>query len=348
MNKLFYLSNVYASDKLLLSDDDDQELILGKIIQNRIVNIAYENLNLNSVNKELKKALYLLKTLNENRYDNYLEMLKYLSTLLNSCDIEYAVLKGGYLCPVLYKRGQRVSNDIDLLLNAKNISTMQQLLLDNGFVQGYCDDNSNIIPATRKEIVLSRLNYGETVPFLKKFNGSIMEVDLNFSADYKPDDKKLVPKLLQERHIIETHDFKFYSLEYCDFFIHLCCHLYKEATTIDWLQYRRDLMLYKFSDINVFLHKHGTVPFFAKLYSKIHNYDVIEPCYYTLENSRYIYPDLNQLPGYIELIKSIKPNETNFMKEIQFPKEKLTKKYSVSFEEWFDSNNRVKLLEEVY
>ena len=34
-----------------------------------------------------------------------------------------------------------------------------------------------------------------------------------------------------------------------DFFIHLCTHLYKEATTLPWVQMRRDMTLYKFSDI---------------------------------------------------------------------------------------------------
>jgi hypothetical protein len=38
-----------------------------------------------------------------------------------------------------------------------------------------------------------------------------------------------------------------------DFFIHLCAHLYKEATTLPWIEMRRDMTLYKYCDIYMLL-----------------------------------------------------------------------------------------------
>ena len=36
-----------------------------------------------------------------------------------------------------------------------------------------------------------------------------------------------------------------------DFFLHLCAHLYKEATTLPWIEMHRDMTLYKYCDIYI-------------------------------------------------------------------------------------------------
>ena len=61
----------------------------------------------------------------------------------------------------------------------------QQVLLENGFIQGHIRGRK-IIKATREEIILSRMNYGETIPFCKFWEGRYLCVDINFSLDYKP------------------------------------------------------------------------------------------------------------------------------------------------------------------
>lgn len=38
-----------------------------------------------------------------------------------------------------------------------------------------------------------------------------------------------------------------------DFFIHLCTHLHKEATTLPWVKMNRDMTLYKYCDIYMLL-----------------------------------------------------------------------------------------------
>ena len=61
----------------------------------------------------------------------------------------------------------------------------QEILEKNGFIQGYFA-YGEIITATRREILMARMNYGETVPFLKMVNGNLLELDLNFTLDIKP------------------------------------------------------------------------------------------------------------------------------------------------------------------
>jgi hypothetical protein len=43
------------------------------------------------------------------------------------------------------------------------------------------------------------------------------------------------------------------TLDDADFFIHLCAHLHKEATTLPWIEMRRDMTLYKYCDIYMLL-----------------------------------------------------------------------------------------------
>ena len=140
---------------------------------------------------------------------------------------------------------------------------------------------------------------------------------------------------------------KIRTLSEDDFLIHLCCHLYKEATTVDWLLHRRDLMLYKFSDINVVLHNFANYNFITKLIKKIKKYNTEQACYYVFKNSSIIYPDLLNLPGYTELLDKIEPNSKTYLKQIVFPKEKKILSYSVDFEQWFNSPNRLDLLNNI-
>ena len=134
---------------------------------------------------------------------------------------------------------------------------------------------------------------------------------------------------------------EFRTLNPIDFIIHLSCHLFKEATNYDWVIRRRDLMLYKFCDINVFMHKYGTQKFFSSLANYIKKYNLQKECYYTLENASIIYPRLNKLEGYHSLKHFIRTNDLTFMKQIIYPREKVLYQYDMSFTDWFFCHNRV-------
>lgn len=44
---------------------------------------------------------------------------------------------------------------------------MQKILNDNGFIQGWVEDGL-FIEASRNDIVMAKMNFGETIPFIKK------------------------------------------------------------------------------------------------------------------------------------------------------------------------------------
>lgn len=346
-NKLFALSDVYNTKKISLENTDNVELLLGRIMLNRIVGIAYDNLELSTVPAEVIKVLKIVKKNNEKVTDDFICNVCYLADLLKNIPFKYALLKGSYLTPILYKRGQRTSNDIDILIEGKDVSLLEKILVQNGFVQGHVNENNEIVAASRREIIHSKLNNGETIPFVKFNNGIKLEIDINFSVDFKPDNSKIVPRLLSETIPVNLDGHIFYTLNMVDFLIHLCCHLYKEATTYDWLNYRRDLMLYKFSDINVMLHEYGDEAFYGKFVKRIVEFEVEKECYYTLYNSMEIYATLKEDHFITELLEQIKPSELEFMKRIIYPNKQKMFTYDMTFTEWFFCENRIENLIEV-
>lgn len=86
------------------------------------------------------------------------------------------------------------------------------------------------------------------LPFMKLF-----EVDINFSLDYKNGNGNTLADMLSNICIKNEKQLSIPTLDDADFFIHLCAHLYKEATTLPWIEMRRDMALYKYCDIYMLL-----------------------------------------------------------------------------------------------
>ncbi len=342
-NPLFRLCDIYNKEKINLGYYDLEKL-LGQIIINRMAGVAYGNYSFvqDKVPNEFKEALQAVYLYNVQKSRTYREHVRYLSSLLEEGAFKYALLKGAFLSTVLYEEGSRTSNDIDILINSEDISLCQKILSDNGFVQGFYSKEKGIIPATRRQIIQSRMNYGETVPFSKMIGNELLEVDINFSVDFKPSSNNVIVRdLLQNLTEVSFGDGRIRTLREVDFIIHLCCHLYKEATTYNWVERKNDLLLYKFCDINLCLHQYGNNGFFADLASRIKHFSVEKECYYTFENSAVIYPCIKDIEGYEQFMKGIIPNNLDFMKRIVFPMEKKLYSFDMSFEEWFLCEDRV-------
>ncbi len=232
--------------------------VLGQLFFNRMQAIAYGTLKkhglLGKVNREFRNSLKGAYEQNLEKNRSYFQGVALVSDILSACRCKVAMLKGAYLC-AHYPEGYRTSNDIDLLVLPKDVTTVGNLLLANGFRQGNVR-NEEFVPATRKEIIESKMMRGETVPYIKEvcLHGmKYLEVDINFSLDYKAGEKDILTSLLDHSFVIEKQSFHIPTLCKEDFFLHLCVHLYKEATTLPWIEMHRDMTLYKYSDIYLLL-----------------------------------------------------------------------------------------------
>lgn len=232
--------------------------VLGYIFFNRMQGISYgvlkENKLLGKVNREFRTSLRDAYERNIRANRSYYECVDYLSNVLNDVGKRYAMLKGAVLCG-FYPEGYRCANDIDILVHADDISVIGNHLLNMGFEQGNIR-NGEFVKATRREIIESKMTRGETVPYIKEVNlpeMKYLEVDINFSLDYKNSEGNSVDKMLNNQSVINIAGKQIRTLSEVDFFLHLCAHLYKEATTYPWILMKRDMSMYKFSDIYMIL-----------------------------------------------------------------------------------------------
>ena len=232
--------------------------VLGHLFFNRMQGIAYGTLMkigaLARVNREFRNSLAAAYEQNVQKNVSFRTCVAMLSDILKTCDCKVAMLKGAYLC-LHYPEGYRISNDVDLLVLPRDVTTIGNLLAGEGFVQGHVRSGS-FVPATRREIIESKMMRGETVPYIKEVNLPFMkyfEVDINFSLDYKNGDGDVLADMLSRTSIKTERNVSIPMLEETDFFIHLCAHLYKEATTLPWIEMRRDMTLYKYCDIYLLL-----------------------------------------------------------------------------------------------
>ncbi len=233
--------------------------VLGHLFFNRMPGIAYgvlrENGLLGMVNREFRNSLGAAYEQNLQKNESFGKCVAMLSGLLVPCDCRFAMLKGAYLCAHYPDGGYRTANDVDLLLSPNDVTEVGNLLSLAGFRQGNVR-NGRFVPAGRAEIIESRMTRGETIPYIKEVNLPFMkffEVDLNFSLDYKNNLRDPVPELLRHACIKQEKGLSVPTLSDADFFLHLCAHLYKEATTLPWIALRRDMTLYKYCDIYLLL-----------------------------------------------------------------------------------------------
>lgn len=324
--------------------------VLGELFFNRMQGIAYGVLekteSLGYATREFRNSLK-----NSHRYNamintNYFNCINMVSNILEPHKDKYAMLKGALLCKA-YPEGYRTSNDIDLLVRPNDVSIIGTALSKAGFKQGHIR-NGNFIPATRREIIESKMMRGETVPYILEVNLPFMrflEVDINFSLDYKNGEVDVINKMLDKAIEYKSNNVSFTTLNEYDFFIHLCCHLHKEAMTLPWITMKRDMTLYKYADIYLLLSEFEQRK--ADIFlARATELGLLDICCCVINWVVELF-DIENL--YIHKLAKARLNyDDSALYEVDSPSEKKKYKYvKRDIKERFFSQNRIELLEEV-
>lgn len=303
--------------------------VLGHLFYNRMQGIAYHNLKRHSllgmVNREFRNSLKCAYEHNIARNNSFLICLSNLSKLLSNCNANIAMLKGAYLCSH-YPTGCRTSNDIDLLVLPKDVTIIGKSLTQDGFKQGNIR-NGEFIPATRKEIIESKMTRGETVPYIKQVDLPFMkyfEVDINFSLDYKNGETDTLDKILTNACSVKENEILIPTLNKYDFFIHLCAHLYKEATTLPWIEMHRDMTLYKYCDIYMLVDEMSEEDL-TNTFVRARELNMEKVCAYSILEAAGLFDIDNSYA--IQLAKETLSDDQYFILNIVDPKNKRTLRY---------------------
>ena len=307
------------------------------------------------VNREFRNTLASVYAANRIRNESFQKALADLAAVLGRAEFPYALLKGAYLSQ-LYPSGLRTSNDIDILVSPASLPALEKRLEQAGCIQGaYDKTQGKIIPATRRDKLLSRMNRGETVPFCKETRLPMLpclEIDLNFSLDYKAKQtggaSAVETLLAAARPDIHTPAGPLYTLAPDDFLIHLCAHLYKEAAVYQWVEMGRDLSLYKFCDIDLMaadaLRLHGA----EALAAKIAGLSLEVPCAYALSRTERLFGTGRRAGrDWRRLLELLHADPAENAYEILDPASQSVYSCRMDFEEWMFCSDRLSALQRV-
>lgn len=257
------LTGVEAQER----DDYDWYYILGFLQMHKMAGVFYKKVVQNNI-KIPAKILRKLQTIffeQEYRVKFMRKWIEDVSYELDSVNLDYVFLKGSILAHTdfcgkeVYANGERISNDIDILVRPSCVTEAANALKNLGFKQGFWDyESGQFKPLSRAEIVSRRMNRGETAPFIVTTENEripFIEVDVNFSVDYLPTggerivDAMLLAKKKYGGKIKEG----VWGASPEWFFLHLILHQYKESVLYSMVERGKETDLYKLFDIYLLL-----------------------------------------------------------------------------------------------
>lgn len=297
----------------------------GQLIAHRIAGLAFFQLMraelLPYVPAEIALTLSTVFRYQKMRGEAYRRLVQEIATALADSRLPHAFLKGSVLTFSTYPLGCRLSKDVDILVNGRDLTGCGKVLQGLGFEQGSYDPSVHKIrPASRAEIIYSRVNTGEVIPYMR-IDGApgltVAEVDLNFSLDWLAQGaEERVASFLSHTDTVHAGGAAIQSLALEYFLAHLCVHLYKEAVVLQWVESQRDLCLYKFLDIYCLLtdtERRFNVQRFVQLAGET---GITKECYYALFHTQLLFPGLQRDAAVRQLLQDLRPADCSYLDEV--------------------------------
>lgn len=288
-----YESNYELIQQLTSDDEFDWNLFMGILISNRVVGTIF---------KHIKPDLKIPTTVYRNiEYIYYAQIernicqkteLRKLAEVLEQEKVNYSFLKGSLLNYLFYSKGERVSNDTDVLVDITDLDKVIKICQNFGYIQGRVESNK-IIPATRKEIMFKKLNTYETVPFIRATGNKYMpfhEIDLNYKLG-NDDTGIMVKEMLKGSELYKGDDLTIRGMSIEKNLIYLCIHIYREAVMVFKIVRGDDLLLYKFLDIHKIISKNGSQINWNEIFEIAKTMNRIKDIHYTLFYTNMLFPE---------------------------------------------------------
>lgn len=289
------------------------EQVLFYASKNKVLSLIYENISGLGFKKYIPKYYQALIEdscyCNEIRNTEKLEELQKILQAMNDANIDIVPVKGGYLIDNVYKnRRVRATNDIDALIRRKDVKQIDAVMKSLGYVSGELDiDKHEIIQPNQTKKVLYRTKMYNLLPYIKfgqsTPNCYIMfdfSFALDFSLDFAPVEDMINSSVIVggNKQLLPEH-----------FFVHMCCHHYREASHTEWIRIGKDLNLIKFCDVREFVLQKMNKELLLKAIAFGEKYNLQKAIYFTLFFLKEIYND-----GYEqELLTLLNIDDTSFL-----------------------------------
>ncbi|PYG88226.1 putative nucleotidyltransferase-like protein [Ruminiclostridium sufflavum DSM 19573] len=296
--------------------------IIFQMITHRTIGMFYYNLKkfklVDKLEKEISRLLDAHWQVYGERNGHYQKELAEVLKAFNEHNVVVPILKGNLLASIVYPELEtRIFNDLDMIMKLDDVVPVTQALEGIGFIQGHFDEEKQeIIPASRKEKMLQQMVSHELQEF-QKLSGNkfakLVQVDINHDILWKGNCPYKVPtaELIARALPITISGVQGYMLDYIDNIIQLSCHLYKEATLMMWVTDLRDLKIYKFSDLFMYIKK-----FFGKidwelLIERVKGYNLDKVVYYNFHYIEMMFGKL--IPE--KVMEAIRPSDLTYLDE---------------------------------
>lgn len=296
--------------------------ILFQLVTHRTQGMFYYNLKKFKLVDKLEKEVSRLLDANWQVYGErnayYQKELTDVLNAFNEHNVVVPVLKGNLLASIVYPELEtRIFNDLDMIMKLGDVVAVTEALESIGFVQGHFDEEKQeIIPASRKEKMLQQMVSHELQEFQKlsdnKF-AKLVQVDINHDILWKGNCPYKVPTedLISRALPIEINGVQGYMLDYIDNIIQLSCHLYKEATLMMWVTDLRDLKIYKFSDLYMYIKKFFDKIDWDMLIQRVKGYNLDKVVYYNFHYIEMMFGEL--IPE--NVLSALRPEDLTYLDE---------------------------------
>ncbi len=336
----------------ILDSQLDWADIIFQMITHRTANMFYYNLKkfkqAGKLEKEIQRLLEAQWQVYGERNRHYLKELTEVLRIFNEYKVVVPVLKGNLLASIVYPALEtRIFNDLDLIMKLDDVDSVTKALESIGFVQGHFDEEKQqIIAASRKEKILQQMVSHELQEFQKlsdnKF-ASLVQVDVNHdilwkgNCPYKVSTKELIERALP----VDINGAEGYMLDYIDNIIQLSCHLYKEATLMMWVTDLRDLKIYKFADLYMYVKKFFEKIDWKLLVERVSGYGLEKVVYYNFHYIEMMFGAL--VPEAV--MDSLRPSDLTYLDEYGIENKEASIWEYDFFTRLFDTNRVLTLAE---
>jgi len=326
--------------------------IMFQMITHRTTNMFCYNLKkfklMGKLEKEIQRLLDAQWQVYGERNGQYLIELTEVLNAFNKHKVIVPILKGNLLASIVYPALEtRIFNDLDMIMKLDDVEPVTKALEEIGFVQGHYDeDKQEIIAASRKEKMLQQMVSHELQEFQKlsdnKF-ASLVQVDVNHDILWKGNcPYKVATKDLIERALpITINGAEGYMLDYIDNIIQLSCHLYKEATLMMWVTDLRDLKIYKFADLHMYIKKFFDKIDWEMLVERVSGYNLQKVVYYNFHYIEMMFGEI--IPETV--LTRLRPSDLSYLDEYGIENKEASIWEYDFFTRLFDTNRVLTLAE---
>lgn len=217
-------------------------------------------------------------------------------------------MKGVIFNTSIYDLTVRKSNDIDILIDEKQLAAFDYIMRQEGFIQS---SDNGVTEASKKEKVIQIMNYHDLIPYYKRLNETcILKIDVNFQFDSK--DNPITEQILSYgTKKYSRNGFSIIGLNKYTHLCHLAVHFYREASNSLWTDNIRDLDIYKIVDIeNTFRElSDSDIREWIKV---VKEFGFDKQCYFMV----YYLNKFYQSSRYDYILREIRPSEVSYLKKI--------------------------------